>query len=550
MYRREDLTSWLTSREEQKLSESIFYPNLCKICFSHDSESPLNCCEGCRMVWYCSKDHQEQDWRQHKRFCKEISYFLETTKKSNIFDAIFELKFKPTTFEEAKWFICDYMLTARIDLSPSEFQMIYFPKSCEVCKIAEPSLLISCNNCPQASFCNRHFGDAKHKELCDLYTIGCFLDSRELFKFKDPEFSAIESKCLPGSMKEFMNSPEITDYERLKSSTLFSLSLSHSLTNVLTLLYSIRKMNFSENQDLVIHVIDEEARIVHSWQLILKFLPHVETIKIILVHPNKFLLEETCFTFTKVEKERKIDFEIREFCSFKGYMKKDFIQPNIVVGFDLGKEFLKFCPGFVIALKNLNCPFLLSSSSKKDARYLHKRLKNVFDSDEENFYIERNPFSSLRPYRSESEGISYMNAYNNVFNENSYEEDVSLLEESESAKIDYYASLIRDSSPETNSWSLSSSDNNLYDEGSSSSPRPPSVPDIRDYHRNVMEHNALLKEKYKGLIYRKERYASYFEEIRQGCLVDIESLKQALQQMEGRVVKVWIFLYKLHRIKN
>ena len=520
-----------------KISDLVFYPNLCKICFSHEGETPLHFCGACKMVYYCSKIHQEQDWPQHKKFCREISYFLETSKKSNIFDAIFELDFKPSTLEEAKLFICEYMLMTCKDLSPSEFQMIFFPKSCEVCKITEPTLLISCMKCPQGNFCSKHFGDPSHTESCEMYTIACFLDSLELLIIDDPEFADKENMTLSDSMAEFLKSPLVKDYQSLNQSDLLTMSLSHALSNVLTLLYSIKKMNLSQNQELVIHVIDEEARIVHGWKLILNILSDVKIIKIILVHPIIFLPEETFFTFTKMKKERKIDFEIREFCAAKGYVKKDItIQPNIVVGYDLGKKFLDNCPGFILALKKLNCPFLLSSSSKKDALYVHKKLKSIFTYfDEKNFHVELNPFSSMRPYRSESEGIAYLNSYNNIFNQDSYEENVSLLKELESIERVDYTSL-RDSSSE---GSTSLSDDNSVDAGSSSSSLLSlAKADIHAYHRDLMEENALLKEKYNLLIGLKESYTSSFEEIKQECLADIESLKQAFKQIEGKVEKV------------
>jgi hypothetical protein len=35
-------------------------------------ELPLEKCAGCRMVWYCGKDHQREHWTVHKPHCKEL----------------------------------------------------------------------------------------------------------------------------------------------------------------------------------------------------------------------------------------------------------------------------------------------------------------------------------------------------------------------------------------------------------------------------------------------------------------------------------------------
>lgn len=29
----------------------------------------LSICSGCRKVWYCSQEHQQRDWKQHKQDC-------------------------------------------------------------------------------------------------------------------------------------------------------------------------------------------------------------------------------------------------------------------------------------------------------------------------------------------------------------------------------------------------------------------------------------------------------------------------------------------------
>ncbi|KAI0035531.1 hypothetical protein K488DRAFT_82972 [Vararia minispora EC-137] len=35
------------------------------------AKSELKACSGCKNVWYCSPEHQRQDWKRHKHLCKE-----------------------------------------------------------------------------------------------------------------------------------------------------------------------------------------------------------------------------------------------------------------------------------------------------------------------------------------------------------------------------------------------------------------------------------------------------------------------------------------------
>lgn len=41
---------------------------VCAVC---ESEALLRC-GGCKIVFYCSKEHQKQHWRLHKKLCKEL----------------------------------------------------------------------------------------------------------------------------------------------------------------------------------------------------------------------------------------------------------------------------------------------------------------------------------------------------------------------------------------------------------------------------------------------------------------------------------------------
>jgi len=40
--------------------------NKCAVC----QERTSKCCGGCELIFYCCNEHQKNDWKSHKRFCK------------------------------------------------------------------------------------------------------------------------------------------------------------------------------------------------------------------------------------------------------------------------------------------------------------------------------------------------------------------------------------------------------------------------------------------------------------------------------------------------
>lgn len=51
--------------------------NVCQLCGALDN---LSLCTGCRKTWYCCREHQKADWRDHKRRCASKSKKKESKK--------------------------------------------------------------------------------------------------------------------------------------------------------------------------------------------------------------------------------------------------------------------------------------------------------------------------------------------------------------------------------------------------------------------------------------------------------------------------------------
>lgn len=511
-----------TSTQGSRISESQYYPNLCHVCFSHNREMPLKICGGCRMISYCGKDHQKRHWPKHKTLCLAVSNLLKATGESNIFNVVSSVDSKSKLLDTAQSFVCEHIINAcnHRKLYPYEFQMIQLNKSCEVCDETDTTLLKSCENCPQANFCADHEGHPNHVQYCDLYTLCCFLDALEVsvdtLGLKNMLKYVSTISCLPRSMEEFMNILPVTCQDL--NCPLISKSLSQHLTKVLTLLYALEKMNLFKNQELIVYVIDDNTELVVLYQLILNCLPRVEKIRIIFMSLVVMLSEEE-YTCQKIlfHADERIVFEVRECCLDKDHAEKNIsIQPTIVVGYHFSNQFLVEYSGLIPALKNLKCPFLLTSICEKEARDIQEGMKEIFGT-ENDFYVERNPFSSIRPVRCANgfERISYKNAYNVIFYKNSYSEDDS----DSTLEMNY------DLHPDSSS-TASTIDIDDYDKV------------VSDYHELLGE-NRLCKEKYMLMVKKNEGLTSSFEEIKQEFLSGIEKLTKTIHKLEVKVKQVY-----------
>ncbi|XP_051157736.1 uncharacterized protein LOC127279434 [Leptopilina boulardi] len=429
MYKSEDFRNIFLSLGEEVeecskvlFSQMHFYANLCPVCFNHNRETRLKICSGCKMISYCGKEHQIQDWPRHKEFCKIISNQLKISKTSNIFDAanlMEEINSNSSSLDndngynkslmEKKNCVLEFVANKiKRVMCASEIEMILFPKHCETCETTDPIALTSCPNCPHANFCIDHKKDSKHQKNCHLYTLCCLTNAFVIMnifigKFEYPKFKLFNGNVdnFPKSLEEFINSHcSLTIYDNFKGNLILKNIYSEYLTYSMTISYALRKLKCPFNSKIEIHLIIKHlVEIKHLFlELILHWLPHVLCLKIVcFVHeinvPELFLpICQLC-----VENKKKL---ILEFCGLKyrDYIKTDqFIKPNIVIGFEFDEKFLHDIADVVPILKNLKCPFLMTAVCETDGFENLKILRQFIQVND--LCLERNPFSSSKYYR-------------------------------------------------------------------------------------------------------------------------------------------------------
>ena len=68
------------------LTAPKYYWGCCMVCKKGASPSePLKKCSRCSCMFYCSKEHQKQDWKTHKVLCSYIATAAEEVGADNFF---------------------------------------------------------------------------------------------------------------------------------------------------------------------------------------------------------------------------------------------------------------------------------------------------------------------------------------------------------------------------------------------------------------------------------------------------------------------------------
>ncbi|XP_033209945.1 uncharacterized protein LOC117168418 [Belonocnema kinseyi] len=431
--------------QKEEGSFKRYYPNHCQICQCIDNEkSPLKRCSRCQLVSYCGKEHQAQDFKQHKDLCKALSklggprLFVDLKKTQFSEDAPIETKIM--LMAKRSFLKMDILsqITTQLNRKPYfyELQIVNFPRVCSVCFESNPTKLQSCPNCPQSSFCVEHRDDPSHSKICSCFNLAREIEFDEVGKmcFKEEKttletfkFPCQKNKILPKSMKDFLKDDSCLQVKRTKivkqllSERLWQVYVSELISCPLTLLYAKEKLQLQVESNFVIHVIGSTRHEIQGvfWELILHWLPAVTRLDIVFIGPElkyfptleKERTQQTC----KDCKGRKLNFH-----TFDGFYenyddRENYFRPNIVAAFNAG---LAAYPTWIPALNkiaSIHCPFIVTSYSELQARQDDNWFKNLV-SGAEYLSLELNPFANFKYERSpEDEKVFVQNEYLTIY---------------------------------------------------------------------------------------------------------------------------------------
>lgn len=397
----------------------FFCATLCHVCKRFSEDVCLKRCAACKMIAYCSQQHQKQHWPQHKHLCRAISDVLKNYKME-----ICNSKEEWSTTRLNFMLLVTLKLTRRLEVYEEE--MFKFPRVCLVCYEENGQLLQDCQNCRAVSFCANHKDSFVHKDTCYLFKLCLDLDTLAMDFEHESSLNYLQyvvNKTIKdfSHMDDFIGSCTQSYFKR--SDMLKALQSEH-LTRPLTLLYGMRMLDYAwKHENLVIHVIaaaSVELATLKAWEVLLHLVPAViASVKIVMIGPK--LSEATSVlsdTFSNCASQgKKLLFEYHSTLYADYLSSSAFAKADLVVGFnagihaeEIGSPEETWAPS-ICALAKQNYPLILSCYTQNEMELEITRINDILGGTVDYIYHGKNPFSSLRPYRDWSEDLFYNNNY-------------------------------------------------------------------------------------------------------------------------------------------
>lgn len=394
------------------MTENIFYATLCHVCKEYNEY--LKRCAKCKMVAYCSKKHQTEDWPQHKGLCKiiactnaSITYNVGCDKR--------EWKQHRIALQTA------WSAALERELLPHECQMWMFPRVCAVCFSKEN--LTDCRNCLNVSYCSTHHEELSrnaHLLICKSLKLCMDVDRYLLKKITYPNFNKNFGKALDlfpkdiqSLMKNYFN--EVANESNLDDHVEFILK-TEIIAPGATILYALEKTGIrkSSKNKLVIHLAGASSMEVFlDWQVISEFLFHwlddVTVLDWIFVGPEMFELpikehqnySEFCQSCSANSKTFFLNVHNAKYHEVVDIIPK----PDLVVAFNSGlHEFEgQDCDSWTESIPSLlkysDIPLVLTAYTKSEITQDLNRVMHLPGVKLQVVLNELNPFASMRSLR-------------------------------------------------------------------------------------------------------------------------------------------------------
>jgi len=401
----------------------------------------LKRCGRCSLVYYCSRVCQQEDWPEHKKFCKAMA--VEPGR--NVF-TLFNTKNSTKTDDawanQRKQVIDTSKMKVGRELELMEKEMLTYVRVCEECREAEPTLLTGCPHCHSVFYCSDTHAvidSANHLEWCDKYLLSAQCDIFQNIRglpypdiFPFPEMSE-NYKPLKGNMLNLLK-PEADDSEDFSTANLDPVTamLSSRLSFPITLLYGMEHLeealmfNLEEGDialrvstitDLSVHIVgaslrEETAIASRCWEYIFHHLPDLRSLHLVFVGPelnpdfNSYLFDEKvnlgeffalCNECNK--KDCRLSYELKQMKYHDYTQLEQYKEPDIIIAYHAGVHaYPSWKPSLIEMMKNCNKPVMFTARTKQMAEKSLKAIQKHADI-KVIIGIQKNPYYGLRPYR-------------------------------------------------------------------------------------------------------------------------------------------------------
>ncbi|PNF18148.1 hypothetical protein B7P43_G02627 [Cryptotermes secundus] len=407
--------------EYQLVQRHIFLSYVCHVCKSlESSKCSLKKCSNCKMISYCSKEHQRQHWSAHKDLCKVISKICKHNRMTNLFEKALGI-----SSDQYRYYRNHYVNECTKELGRElylwEKEMIYYPQVCHTCYESDRQKLTTCQKCHHVSYCQLSHLKTDHDIWCkefqvyrDIILYQCY---NGIIQPSIPDMVLQQYTPLTGDMKTFMLNNNTVSGKLSSLNRLNFVALTDIATCPLTVLFSLQHCNFclEEIRSLTIHLVGAEMQFeidtLSKWELLLLHLvPSLRTLKVVFVGPQ--LETESAYIQTigkKTCKEcnaagRKVIYEFWK-TLYHDYLKCDeYHKPDLISAFNAGLYRLSdfegkdtWSPSIEAMLKETDIPVVVTEYTDKELPFDIQRIQNIVDSLEIIMPPARNPFASLKP---------------------------------------------------------------------------------------------------------------------------------------------------------
>lgn len=396
---------------------NYFYFSLCHLC--KEPKSELKKCASCRSIYYCSREHQLEDWPNHKQLCKVMA---KTNKVLT-----YQPGCSPKDFNQFKF---SHVVLWKNELDREfdtfENQMWMFPKVCQICYLSDADII--CPDCLSVAYCNethQEHDKEEHSKFCKELKLCMFIDKNifehgkmELvFKWAKADISP-EVLTLPenlGGIMEFLGFkvPEYLSKEYVS----YILTVELFVPGIL-IINALEKCGFLNNRiapktELVIHflafsldIFDLPISSKIFPEFILHWITNLQKVTLVFVGPEvgpdsfeqtyNHVLCNNC-------KNKGCTFIIKGVGELYQVINHTLPKPDVVVGVDskvfefqnltteiFGSTFSRF-------IKHKGVPLVLTAFGKEEI----KRDVSKFKGSQTKIIVKphKNPYANLKPFR-------------------------------------------------------------------------------------------------------------------------------------------------------
>ena len=436
--------------QEPLLTAPKYYWGCCQVCKrAGTKENPLKKCARCNCLFYCSKECQKADWKDHKKLCsylataadevgadtffgQQIEFNDEEDAQDDVCQAQ-EIEEKPnekikswkswTKFRVKAAKMAEILLGK--PLEPHEKEIFLFPKACRVCRLAKKDGMIDCVDCMNVTYCSEqcfeeHISghkskfcrELKYAMVCDNYESTVSVSAPAIPRQVDDKFKLAPD--MQSHLKFKMNNKTGQDVDLAEMEFRF---LSDRLSGPMTIIYAGSKfglkngLKIQDVNELTVHIVGSnivEMLGIIKWEYIMHRLPKLNVLHLVFIgleldgEESEGICPDIPTCSELQDQGRVIKYDIRKMSYEKYCQHPEYVIPDMVCAFNCGfHEFSKepskdtWRSSLPMLTRHAGVPLIFTSYTLSEAQADYQLI--LENSSEE---LSTKTCKVLNPYRS------------------------------------------------------------------------------------------------------------------------------------------------------